>query len=225
MKKPIQPDQKPSLVALKRDPHMAALIRRYGPPDLTKYHANSRGVFHAILRSIVYQQVSGHAAKAIHARVVALFPKNNPTPERLLKLRATTLRKAGLSIAKVRYVRDLAKKVLDGTVNEKQFPRMSSQEIIDHLVQIDGVGEWTAHMLLIFMLYRPDILPTGDLAIRKGFQAVYGLKEMPDRKTMERIAAPWRAHATAASWYLWRVVDEEKGTAIVSAGRKKPPRP
>jgi len=199
-----------SLAALRRDKKMAALIRRYGPPDLTKYHANSRSLFEALLRSIVYQQVSGHAARAIHSRVLALFPKGKPTPEKLLKLRAPTLRKAGLSLAKVRYVRDLAKKCLDGTISEKDFKRMSSQEIIEHLVQVDGIGEWTAHMMLIFKLYRLDILPVGDLAIRKGFQKVYRLAAMPNRAEMERIAATWRSHATVAAWYLWRVIDDEK---------------
>ena len=214
-----QPDQSPALKVLRRDPKMAVLIKRYGPPDLTKYHANSRSVFEALLRSIIYQQVSGHAARAIHNRVLELFKPGKPTPEKLLKLRAPQLRKAGLSEAKVRYVRDLAKKCQDGTINERKFPKMTSAEIIEHLVAVDGVGEWTAHMLLIFMLYRPDILPTGDLAIRKGFQVAYGLKEMPDKRTMEHIAAPWRAYATAASWYLWRVIDEEKKNMPIQSGK------
>lgn len=178
--------------------------------DLTRYHANSRGIFPALLRSIVSQQISGKAAASILARVVALFPKNKPTPELLLKIPSPKLRKAGLSGQKVVYVKDLAKKCLDGTIDEKKFPKMTSQEIIDHLVQVKGIGEWTAHMLLIFTLYRPDILPVGDLAIRKGFQSVYRLKEMPSKKEMEHIAKPWRRHATAASWYLWRVADEVK---------------
>lgn len=205
-----QPDLTPAMKVLKQDKNMAALIKRYGYPDLTRYHTASRSLFSALLRSIVYQQVSGHAARAIHARVVALFPSGKPTPEQLLKIRALRLRKAGLSVAKIAYVRDLAKKCLDGTINEKQFPKMSSQEIIDHLVAVKGIGEWTAQMMLIFKLYRLDILPVGDLAIRKGFQKVYRLKKEPDKKTMERLAAPWRAYATVASWYLWRVMDGEK---------------
>jgi DNA-3-methyladenine glycosylase II len=205
-----QPDFSESLKALKKDRVMARVIRAHGPMDLTKYHANSRGIFPALLRSIVSQQISSKAAASILARVVALFPNSKPTPELLLKTPSPKLRKAGLSAAKVTYVKDLAKKCIDGTVNEKKFPKMTSQEIIDHLVQVKGIGEWTAHMLLIFTLYRPDILPVGDLAIRKGFQSVYGLKEMPNKKEMEHIAKPWRSHATAASWYLWRVADEVK---------------
>ena len=205
-----QPDFSESIKALNKDKVLKAVIKKHGPMDLTKYHANARGIFPALLRSIVSQQISSKAAASILARVVALFPDNKPTPEALLKIRAPKLRTAGLSAAKVLYVKDLAKKCLDGTIDEKQFPTMSSQEIIDHLVQVKGIGEWTAHMLLIFTLYRPDILPVGDLAIRKGFQSVYGLKEMPNKKEMESIAKPWRSHATAASWYLWRVADEDK---------------
>ncbi len=190
---------------------MRALIKKYGPPDLSRYHGKL-GIFPALLRSIIYQQLSGKAAAAIHKRVVELFPpgrsgRKRPTPELLLKIRAPQLRAAGLSIQKISYVRDLAKKCLDGTIDEKKFPQMTSEEIVQHLVAVRGIGEWTAHMLLIFSLKRTDILPVGDLAIRKGFQKVYRLKATPDKKRMERIAAKWRAHASIASWYLWRSVD------------------
>jgi 3-methyladenine DNA glycosylase/8-oxoguanine DNA glycosylase len=205
-----QPDFSESIRILRGDKKLAAVIRAHGPIDLTRYHAGSRGVFPALLRSIVYQQISGKAAASILGRVQALYPKGRPMPELVAKTPMPKLRKAGLSAAKALYVKDLAKKYLDGTIDEKKFSKMTSQEIIDHLVQVKGVGVWTAHMVLIFTLYRPDILPVGDLAIRKGFQALYGLHSMPTKKEMERIAAPWRAHATAASWYLWRVADEMK---------------
>ncbi|HVV38756.1 MAG TPA: DNA-3-methyladenine glycosylase 2 family protein [Candidatus Paceibacterota bacterium] len=205
-----QPDFSESYKALRRDKKLAAVMRMHGPMDLTRYHSDSPGIFAALLRSVVSQQISGKAAASILARVQALYPKNKPTPELVAKTPAPKLRKAGLSAAKVLYVKDLAKKYLDGTIREKNFPKMSSQEIIDHLVQVKGIGEWTAHMVLIFTLYRSDILPVGDLAIRKGFQAVYGLRELPTKKQMEVLAKPWRAHATAASWYLWRVADQAK---------------
>jgi 3-methyladenine DNA glycosylase/8-oxoguanine DNA glycosylase len=197
---------------------MAALIDRFGPPDLSRYHANSRGLFPALLRSIVYQQISGTAAAAILARVHALFPDGTPTPEALLRMRAPRLKKAGLSVQKITYVRDLAKKCLDGTIDESRFPTMTSVEIVEHLVQVKGIGQWSAQMLLIFTLYRPDILPIGDLAIQKGFKEVYGLRALPNKRQMERIAQPWRLHATAASWYLWRVADDAKRRKAV---RKK----
>ena len=139
-----------------------------------------------------------------------LFSKSGPTPETLLKTPIPKLRAAGLSGQKVDYMRDAARKFLNGTINPRKFARMSSKEITDHLVQIKGVGVWTAHMLLIFTLLRSDILPTGDLGIRKGFQKVFRLRSMPDHKRMEKLAKEWRAHASVASWYLWRVVDNEQ---------------
>ncbi|MEK7601549.1 MAG: DNA-3-methyladenine glycosylase [Patescibacteria group bacterium] len=201
-------DFKISLRALLRDKKLAAVVKKHGPLDLTRYHSKQRGIFHALLRSIVYQQISGKAAASILSRVEALYPKGKPTPKLVLKTPSGKLRTAGLSAQKVAYVKDLAKKFLDGTVDERLFPDMTSAEIIEHLVQVKGIGVWTAHMLLIFTLYRPDILPVGDLGIRKGFQLVYGLRVLPDAKKMEMLARPWRSHATAASWYLWRVADE-----------------
>lgn len=204
------PDFSASVRALKKDPKMARIVRRHGKPDLSAYHRRAGSVFARLVRSIVYQQISGKAAAAILERVHALFPDGKPTPEKLLKIPEAKLRAAGLSPQKVTYVRDLAHKYVDGTIDEKSFRTMSSQEIIDHLVQVKGIGVWTVHMLLIFTLYRPDILPWGDLAIQKGFKEVYGLKKLPDKKTMERIAKPWRSHATVASWYFWRVADAAK---------------
>ncbi|HTR18930.1 MAG TPA: DNA-3-methyladenine glycosylase [Candidatus Paceibacterota bacterium] len=199
-----------SLSVLKRDKKLAKLIKKHGAPDLSRYHANSPGVFQALLRSIIYQQLSGYAARAIHARVLALFPKQPPTPKALLKIPTRKLRAAGLSMQKVEYVRDLARKCLDGTIDPKKFPKQSSQEIIEHLTAVKGVGEWTAHMVLIFTLQRLDILPTGDLGIRKGFQKAYGLRSLPTKKQMEKLAEAWRGHESVASWYLWRAADEEK---------------
>ena len=198
-----------SLRHLKKDKRFAALIKKHGAPDLSRYHGTMK-VFSSLLRSITFQQLSGHASRAIHGRFLALFPKSGPTPHLVLKVPTGKLRATGLSASKVLYMRDLAKKFKDGTINEKKFPKMTSQEIIDHLVQVKGIGAWTAHMLLIFTLHRPDILPTGDLGVRKGFQKVYKLKELPSPKEMEHLAKDWREHASVASWYLWRVADEYK---------------
>lgn len=203
------PDLKASYAALKKDSKIAPLLRRHGPANL----ADRQGpvsLFESLLRSIIYQQLSGHAAKAIHARVLALFQHGKPTPEALLKIRAPKLRACGLSIAKIAYVRDLAKKCMDGTIVEKDFSKMSSAEIVSHLVQVKGIGEWTAQMMLIFKLHRLDVLPVGDLAIRKGFQKIYRLKKSPSKKEMEMLAIPWRDHASVASWYLWAEMDTTK---------------
>ena len=189
-------------------------LRREWKAGRTRQAGGTMKVFSSLLRSIVFQQLSGHAARAIHGRFIALFPKSGPTPALVLRVPTRKLRSIGLSAAKVTYMRDLAEKYLDGTINEKKFGGMTSREIVHHLVQVKGIGVWTAHMLLIFTLHRLDILPTGDLAIRKGFQTVYKLKELPSHERMEKLAEKWRAHASIASWYLWRVADEQKKKAL-----------
>ena len=198
-----------SLAYLEKDHRFGALIRKHGPPDIEVSHGRI-DVFQALLRSIIYQQLSGKAAATILSRVVALFPTGNPTPATLLKIRTPQLRKAGLSKQKIDSVRDLARKCIDGTIDQKKFPKMTSEEIIEHVTAVKGIGPWSAHMLLIFSLHRLDILPVGDLGIRKGFQIVYKLDKLPSEKEMELLAKDWREHATVASWYLWRVADEKK---------------
>jgi DNA-3-methyladenine glycosylase II len=197
-----QPDFGPALRTLRKDPVMKALIKRHGQPDLSRYHAGTN-IFQSLLRSIVFQQISGAAARSIHARLLALFPRKHPTPKKLLTIPTDALRAAGLSMQKIVYIRDLAERCLDGTVVERAFPAMTSQEIIDHLVVVKGIGVWTAQMMLIFRLHRLDVLPVGDLAIRKGFTFAYALKKDPTAKEMARLAAPWQEYASVASWYLW----------------------
>jgi 3-methyladenine DNA glycosylase/8-oxoguanine DNA glycosylase len=198
-----------SETALRKHPLFRPIIKKHGPVVIGPERAR-RTVFDSLLRAIVYQQISGKAAASILARVEALFPAAKPTPALLLKMPDAKLRAAGLSGQKTLYVKDLAEKCLDGTIDEKRFPQMSSEEIIEHLVQVKGIGVWTAQMLLIFTLHRPDILPTGDLGIQKGFRALYRLRSLPDKKRMEKLAKPWREHASAASWYLWRIADSAK---------------
>ncbi len=197
-----------SVRLLSKHPRFKKLITKHGRPDLTDYFPKVGGVFGSITRSITYQQISGKAAGAIYARFAKLFPRKTPTPERLLKLSDAELRACGFSSQKIKYLRDAALKFADGTINPRRFPKMTSAEIIEHFVQIQGVGTWTAHMVLIFTLHRLDILPTGDLGIRKGFQKIYRLKSLPSHAEMEKLAEDWREHASVASWYLWRVVDE-----------------
>ncbi len=203
-----QPDYTDAIATLRRDVKFAPLIERHGAPDLSRYHGGIN-IFQSLLRSIVFQQISGSAARAIHGRVLDLFPRKHPTPELLLKIRAPKLRACGLSVQKIVYVRDLAARCLDGTINPKKFPRMSTQEIIDHLIVVKGIGVWTAQMMLIFNLHRLDVLPVGDLAIRKGFKKVYRMRTDPTVKQIEKIARPWRAYASVASWYLWKEMDGE----------------
>ncbi len=195
-----------SLKILKQDRFFARLIAQHGVPDM----AVRKNPFQALVRSIIHQQLSGKAAETIYARFLALFDnkKKFPMPEEVRALSLERLRSSGLSAQKTGYLRDLAEKFSDGTIRLDALKKMNNEEIIRHLTQVKGIGEWTVHMLLITTLNRPDILPTGDLGIRKGFQIVYGLNALPDKKHMEKLAASWRAHASVASWYLWRAADE-----------------
>lgn len=176
-------------------------------PDLRR----GRNPFQALVRSIIHQQVSGAAAETIRARFVALFPKGKfPTPLMVREMPLSKMRAAGLSGQKASYIKDLALKFADGTIKHKSLHKMESIDIVDHLTQVKGIGVWTVHMFLIFTLNRPDVLPTGDLGIRKGFRTLYKLKDLPDHAQMEKLARPWRAHASLAAWYLWRVADKAK---------------
>lgn len=192
---------------LKKDRRFASVIKKHGSPELKR----GRNVFQALVRSIMYQQVTGRAAASILNKFVLLFPeKKFPEPKDVQKISVEKLRSAGLSGQKVSYVKDLAEKFLDGTIEEKKLSKMTNEKVIEHLVQVKGIGVWTAHMFLIFTLNRLNVLPTGDLGIQKGFKVLYKLREMPDHKKMEALAKPWREHASVASWYLWRVADEAK---------------
>ena len=188
---------------LLRDPHLGSLVRLVGKAQI----GNRRDVFHSLCRSIIYQQLSGKAAGSIHTRFCALFPKKIPKAKKLLRIQTEKLRVAGLSNQKVIYLRDLAEKYLEGVIDPKRFPKMSDEEIITHLVAVKGIGVWTVHMFLIFTLGRPDVLPTGDLGVRKGFQRVFGMRQLPKPARMEKLAKAWRPYRSIASWYLWKAVD------------------
>ncbi|HYP53136.1 MAG TPA: hypothetical protein VEQ42_06325, partial [Pyrinomonadaceae bacterium] len=157
--------------------------------------------------NIVYQQLHGTAAAAIHGRVLALFG-GRLRPEDVLGARDEVLRGAGLSGAKLAALRDLAAKTADGTVPTlARLRRMPDEEIIGRLTQVRGLGRWTAEMLLIFSLGRPDVLPVGDFAVRKGFALAWGLKESPKPKELTEYGERWRPYRSVASWYLWRAVE------------------
>ena len=169
--------------------------------------------FEPLVRSIIYQQLSGKAAGTILARFIGLFSDGKsasdhyPTPQQVLKLSDAKFKKAGVSSQKMSYLRDLAHRFIDGTIDPSNFKNMTNEEIRDHLLVVKGVGPWTADMFLMFTLYRPDVLPTGDLGIQKGFQKLFKLKSLPDAKTMQRLSKNWSPHRTVACWYLWELVD------------------
>jgi DNA-3-methyladenine glycosylase II len=159
--------------------------------------------------SIVGQQLSSVAAGTIWRRVLDLFDGKMPTPEQLIKIEDQKLRDVGLSWAKVRYVKDLAQHVLDDRLDLEHIATMPNEQVIEQLTAVKGIGEWSAHMFMIFGLGRLDILPTGDLGVRKAVMNLYGLKEMPDPARMVTIANKykWHPYESVAAWYLWQSLD------------------
>lgn len=193
-----------------RDPRLGEAIDRLGPFALQVRRWPQP--FHALLRSIVYQQLSGRAAGTIFARFQALFSGPHPAPEEVLARAPDALRGAGLSRAKAAAVLDLAARARDGQVPSRQKMRfMSDAQIIDCLTQVRGVGRWTVEMLLLFDLGRADVMPATDLGIRKGFQLVYGKRKLPEPDALLRHSRRWQPYRSVASWYLWRAVDGQGG--------------
>jgi DNA-3-methyladenine glycosylase II len=223
---------KKSLSHLQKHPPFARLIKKHGPPRLNK----GSTPFQALARAIIHQQISGKAAESIYKKFVGLFgiltetpinwdsasPHNFPTPEQVMRMPIERMRVAGLSAQKTEYLKDLAKKFSDGTIAHESLHTLSNNDIIASLTKVKGVGVWTVQMFLIFTLHRPDVLPVADLGIRKGFQIAYKLRALPSPSHMERIAKPWREHASIASWYLWRVADEVKITPKSLSKKSRP---
>jgi 3-methyladenine DNA glycosylase/8-oxoguanine DNA glycosylase len=191
------------------DELLARAIDRVGPFVLQPRATKS--LFEALLRSIIYQQLHGKAAESIHTRVLAqLQTHGGPTPEALAKAPDEILRGAGLSAGKLRAIRDLAAKCLDGTVPTlREAHRLGDAELITRLTAVRGIGPWTVHMLLIFYLGRPDVLPTGDLAIRAAFKRLYNKHRDPTPELILRHARRWQPYRSVASWYLWRSLDTQ----------------
>lgn len=189
------------------DPVLARLISRAGPFAMQLRPLQSP--FEALARNIIYQQLHGKAAAAIHARVLA--GRKRLRPADILGATDEELRGAGLSAAKTAALRDLAAKASDGTVPTlARLRRMTDEEIVARLTAVRGVGRWTVEMLLMFGLGRPDVLPVGDYAVRKGFAETYGLAEMPRPKELEAFGERWRPYRSVASWYMWRALELDK---------------
>jgi DNA-3-methyladenine glycosylase II len=187
------------------DPFLAPVIEHYGLAQFTP-HTDYYG---ALVNSVMGQQLSVKAAAAIKARFYALFDNKFPSPEQLLTKSVEELRAIGFSNAKGRYVRDLAEHVLDGRITFHQIPQQSNDEIIAALTDVKGIGEWTVHMFLMFCVGRLDVLPTGDLGVRNAVRALYDLATIPTPDEIRAIAIQyqWHPYESAASWYLWRSLD------------------
>jgi DNA-3-methyladenine glycosylase II len=191
---------------LKRaDPTLRAVIERVGPCRFAPRAEGSH--FDALLRSILFQQLSGKAATTIHGRVRDHFGGRDPLPAELLGTPEERLRSCGVSRQKLGYLRSLAEHVEAGALPLDRVETMTDDDIVRALVDVKGIGRWTAQMFLMFRLGRPDVLPELDLGIQKGIQLAYGLRSLPTPKRVQKIGAAWAPHRTVASWYLWRLLD------------------
>ena len=186
-------------------PRMGEVIARVGRFDLRVGRHETH--LASLIRSIVYQQLSGKAAGTIHARFLALFGGKTPSPEQLLATPIASLRSAGLSQGKALSVRDLSLRVLDRSLVLDDIDDLDDQAVIDALVEVRGIGVWSAQMFLIFHLGRLDVFPTGDLGVRKGAQLVFRTRELPAPDRMEKLGRPFAPYRTVATHYLWRSLD------------------
>jgi 3-methyladenine DNA glycosylase/8-oxoguanine DNA glycosylase len=181
------------------------MVRTHGVPDLRRGRAR-RPHFAELARMICYQQLAGRAAAAIHGRFEALFD-GPPTAEAVLALPMETLRSVGLSAAKATSICDLAQKAVDGVVELDRVARLADDKVVSELVLVRGIGEWTAHMFLMFQMGRLDVWPTLDLGVRSGFARLYGLDPMPTPKQLAAEGERYRPYRSIVAWYCWRAVD------------------
>jgi DNA-3-methyladenine glycosylase II len=187
----------------RRDPAMAAVIDAVGPPVL---RPPLESEFASLVRSITFQQLAGRAAMAIHGRFVAALP-DGVTPEGVLALPEPAFRAAGLSANKTASIRDLAAKVVDGTVPLGDLGPLGDDEVVQRLSSVRGIGKWTAEMFLMFHLRRPDVWPVDDLGVRKGYALIHRLPQPPKPKELEVLGDAYRPHRTVAAWYCWRAAE------------------
>jgi len=193
--------------------HLCSVDRRLARLiEKTEFSLNLRSAetpYESLLRAIVYQSIAGKAAKVIFERIRALGSNGVcPTPEEILRVNFRTLRKAGLSKAKIAAVRDLATKTIEGVVPTLEDAlKLSDQELVERLDSVRGIGAWTVEMFLIFRLGRPDVLPIHDYGVQKGFALTYGKKAIPNPRELAEFGERWRPYRTVASWYMWRAVD------------------
>lgn len=196
------------------DPVMAELIARHGPFEVDL----KDDYYFALVSSIIGQQLSVKAAATIRQRFIDHFGGKLPTPQQILEVDGQTLRDLGFSWAKVKYVKSLAEHILAGELIPEKLPDLSNDEIIKELVAVKGIGEWTAHMFLIFALGRLEVLPTGDLGVRMAVKNLYGFKDVPTPVQVTELANKngWHPYESVASWYLWRSLDNDPSTNPVS---------
>jgi DNA-3-methyladenine glycosylase II len=188
------------------DARLAGVIRSVG-----RYTIKTGGEpFQSLVEAIMYQQLAGSAADAIHSRFMKLYGGRFPAPARLLSTSEEMLRSVGLSGRKVEYIRDLAGRVDRGQLDLEGLAAMEDERVVNQLIEVKGIGRWTAEMFLIFCLGRPDVLPVGDLGLCKAVQKTYMLRVLPLPEKMEKIALPWRPYRSVATWYMWKSLEKFK---------------
>ena len=191
---------------------LARLVGEAGPLGLDdRRRGRPADGYGALVRTIVGQQLSTTAARTIYARLRSLFEDRPPTPREILSADEEALRAAGLSRPKISYLKDLARRVVVGELDLDSLHALPDEEVVDRITSVKGLGRWSADMFLIFHLGRPDVLPVGDLGIRRAVERAYGMEDLPDAKTLAGIAAPWRPQRTLACLYLWRSLDNTPG--------------
>jgi DNA-3-methyladenine glycosylase II len=201
---------RPSVRYLKRiDPVLARVIEIVGP---CRIQLRTEGThFQALTRAIVFQQLSGKAAGTILSRFNALYPDDSPAPEAVLATNDEQMRAVGLSRQKIAYLRDLSLKVETGALPLDAVEHMADDDLIEHLVQVKGIGRWTAQMFLMFRLGRSDVLPELDLGVQNAIRRAYRMRKRPTPKQVKRIGAKWSPHSSVACWYLWRSLENGDG--------------
>jgi DNA-3-methyladenine glycosylase II len=190
----------------KADNRLAEIISSVGACDI-KLRSDP---FRSLVESIVFQQLSGSAAEAILSRFIALYGKF-PSPGQILSTEDSRMKQVGLSSKKVEYIKSLCSRIVDKELDLGQLRNMEDEQVIGQLIELNGIGRWTAEMFLIFHLGRPDVLPLSDLGLRKAIQRVYSFPEPPPPAVMMGLAEPWRPFRSVATWYLWKSLSQFKG--------------
>jgi DNA-3-methyladenine glycosylase II len=206
-------------ILLRRDPVLAALIKQHGACRIAE--ALRVDHFAALVRAIIFQQLSTKAASTIHGRLIALMPGGQVNPDVLVALTEEQLRGVGVSRQKAMYLRDLCEKVARGDVTLEAFETLDDESVIAGLTKVKGIGRWTAEMFLMFRLHRPDVLPVGDLGIVTAVQKAYGLRKRPTPDRLRQLAEPWRPYRSIACWYLWRSLDNQGAVSATPAEKKR----
>tara|TARA_B100000945_G_scaffold299454_1_gene280139 strand:+ start:778 stop:1392 length:615 start_codon:yes stop_codon:yes gene_type:complete len=192
-----------SIKHLAKDKKLKVLINQYAVP---KFSPNDN-YFDALSKSIIYQQLSGKVAKIIYTRFLSLFQNSIPTPNQYLNIQIVDLKDIGLSKQKINYINNVSNFFIKDN-NKLKFKTYSDKEIRKKLIAIKGIGQWTIDMFMMFTLCKPNILPVGDLGIKKAFKKLYNLKELPSENFMEEMSLPWQPYRTIACCYLWMIIDD-----------------